>query len=96
LVNEWYTKSSLKRSSSFLGRLLDTNSTQHQEALDELLVDHLLQETGLEVRYEESDGFPDFTIYRNGELYAAIEVRSLFEPPGAQALNSRFLSLPTR
>ena len=76
-INDWFARFPPSRGEMLLSRLLGTDDTNFLQAIDELHVHHLLSRS-YEVRYEEGNGAPDFSIYRSGELQASIEVCSLF------------------
>lgn len=58
--------------------LISSRSEQHYQVLDELFVHHVLNSSGLNVRYEEDGRGPDFSVYRRGRRILAVEVLSFF------------------
>ncbi|MEV4219104.1 hypothetical protein [Nonomuraea sp. NPDC049725] len=61
---------------ALLKRLRSTKPSWHAQALDELGVHSLIARNAV-VAYEERDGSPDFSIYRNGAYLCGVEVASI-------------------
>jgi hypothetical protein len=78
-VNSWYSEIPDPHG-RLLGRLRSARDDEHQQALDELLLHHLLRRNAEDVRYEELEGqSPDYSIYStSGGYLAGIEVVSIF------------------
>jgi len=76
-VNEWYSHF-LDNGTALLSRLRSTDDVNHHQAVDELLVHHLLLRGSIAVAYEESGRSPDFRLYVGGDYIGGVEVASLF------------------
>lgn len=59
-------------------RLKASNDIDHYGAIDELFIHSLLANMNSDIRYEEFGRGPDFRLYGNDSLVAAVEVASLF------------------
>jgi hypothetical protein len=76
-VNRWYA--AFPDPDGALGRRLRSpDDVDHQQAMDELHVHHLLRRSSRCVTYEEEGRGPDFRVYEAGQLLASVEVASLF------------------
>jgi hypothetical protein len=77
-VNEWYDDFP-DPNGKFAKRVRSENDVDHVQAVDELIVHHILRQTNDDVRYEVGDVGPDFRIYEDGKCVGGVEVLSLFE-----------------
>ena len=78
-VNHWYANFP-DPDGAFAARLQSETDSEHLQAVDELLVHHLLSQRWGDVRYEEKGSGPDFRIYDSSGCYVGgIEVASRFE-----------------
>ena len=89
-VNKWFRQFPADARDVLRTRLQSETNVDHLSALDELFVHHLLRRRFDEVRYEEGGRGPDFRLYRQGELIAAVEVASLFMRQDWDEANRRF------
>ncbi len=78
LINAWYSEV-IDPEGRLAARLRSENTVDHYQAIDELLAHRLLRARSRDIRYEEDGRGPDFRVYRDGALEAAIEVVSLFD-----------------
>ena len=89
-VNHWYANFP-DPDGAFSARLQSETDSEHLQAVDELLVHHLLSQRWGDVRYEEQGSGPDFRIYDSGGCYVGgIEVASLFEREDWSAEQRRY------
>ena len=89
-VNEWYSRFP-DHDRGFGTRLTSRKGTDHEVALDELLLHERLAQNA-RVSYEEDRQGPDFRLYRDEKYLGAIEVMSLYMERGwsdEQARHSR-------
>ena len=77
-LNSWYANFP-DPDGKFAAKLRSEKDSEHHQAIDELVVHHLLRQRWSDVRYEEKDAGPDFRIYGNSRYLGGIEVASLFE-----------------
>ncbi len=78
VVNQWY-RDFPDDDGRFRVRLCSEVDVDHYQAVDELYVYSLLSGSGIDVRYEEAQGAPDFRIYMDNQLIASVEIASIFE-----------------
>lgn len=76
VVNDWYQH--FPSRNQIAPRLRAESNVDHQGAIDELFVHSLIPCKETEIRYEEFGRGPDFRIYQDGSLRAAVEVASFF------------------
>jgi hypothetical protein len=79
-VNDWYSRFP-DHDGRFGARLISPKGTDHEVALDELLLHERLTPNA-RVSYEEDGQGPDFRLYLGQEHLSAIEVMSLFMEHG--------------
>jgi hypothetical protein len=79
-VNDWYSRFP-DHDGGFGARLTSPRGTDHEVALDELLLHERLAQNA-RVSYEEDGQGPDFRLYRDDKYLGAIEVMSLFMERG--------------
>lgn len=77
-VNEWYATFP-DVAGAFARRLRSSRDVDHEQAVDELFVHHLITHPYRTITYEEDSAGPDFRVYEDGVLLASVEVASLFE-----------------
>jgi len=86
-VNAWYSRFP-DPDGSFGARLISPRGTDHEVALDELLLHERLAQKA-RVSYEEDGQGPDFRLYQGDKYLGAIEVMSLFMEHGWSEVQAR-------
>jgi hypothetical protein len=86
-VNAWYSRFP-DREGRFGARLKSCKGTDHEVALDELLLHERLAQKA-KVSYEENGTGPDFRLYSGGRHVGAVEVMSLFMEQGWSEVQAR-------
>lgn len=87
-LNDWYAHFP-DIDGNFAARLRSEDDVDHSQAVDELFAFRLLSDGDFEVRYEENGTGPDFRVYDDDALVAAVEVVSLFEKEEWSAARKR-------
>jgi hypothetical protein len=77
-LNRWYADFP-DPDGALAARLRSETDSEHFQAIDELVVHHILRQRWSDVRYEENGAGPDFRVYESGRYRGGIEVASIFE-----------------